>query len=58
MVLEMDRVLRPGGKAVLIVSDARGLREAVAGLGWAVAQRLKVRILGQAALVSAWRKPG
>jgi 23S rRNA G2445 N2-methylase RlmL len=57
-VREMDRVLRPGGRAVLIVSDVPALRQAVWQLGWENTRRLTVRILGQSALVSVWRKPG
>ena len=33
-VRELDRVLRPGGKCVLIVSDAKALRAAVERVGW------------------------
>jgi 23S rRNA G2445 N2-methylase RlmL len=58
MVGEMDRVLVPAGKVVLIVSDVRALRDAVQTVGWAPVKRVKVRVLGQAALISAWRKPG
>jgi tRNA (guanine6-N2)-methyltransferase len=56
-LLEMDRVLRPGGQAVLLVSDARALQRAVQPIGWQGTRRLTVRILGQAALLSVWRKP-
>ncbi len=55
-VREMDRVLRPGGQAVLLVSDAGALRQAAEAVGWRSARRLRVRILGQPAQLSAWRK--
>ncbi len=57
MVREMDRVLRPGGQAVLIVTDAAALKAATRKVGWEAGEALKVRILGLSALVSAWRKP-
>src|SRR5690348_10438186 len=34
MVKEYDRVLRPGGRAVLLVSDTAALRSAVHAVGW------------------------
>lgn len=55
---EYDRVLRPGGRAVLLVSDVPALREAARAVGWKPDQRYHVRVLGQAALLSVWRKPG
>jgi 23S rRNA G2445 N2-methylase RlmL len=58
MVREYDRVLKPGGQAVLLVSDAEALREAAQDVGWKNRRRLRVRVLGQSAQISAWRKPG
>jgi 23S rRNA G2445 N2-methylase RlmL len=52
---EYDRVLRPGGRAVLIVSDAAALRTAARAVGWQNARELKVRVLGQAATLSVWQ---
>jgi 23S rRNA G2445 N2-methylase RlmL len=57
MAREYDRVLRPGGQAVLLASDARSLREAAGAVGWRAARTVQVRILGQPASISAWRKP-
>ena len=48
-VFEMDRVLRPGGKAVLIVSDAQALRAAVERVGWKKDRQVSLRVLGQRA---------
>jgi 23S rRNA G2445 N2-methylase RlmL len=57
-VFEMNRVLRPGGKAVLIVADPRALKEAVRGVGWKQLQNVNIRMLGQRAFIGAFRKPG
>lgn len=54
---EYDRVLRPGGQAILLVSDAEALREAVEPFGWKVKKRTRVLVLGQMAQLSVWRKP-
>ena len=57
-VAEYARVLRPGGLAVLIVSDAPALREPAREAGWKLRRQLRVRVLGQPAQISAWRKGG
>lgn len=57
-VREMDRVLRPGGKAVLIVSDARALRMATERVGWKEQRHVQLRMLGQRAFIGAYRKSG
>jgi tRNA (guanine6-N2)-methyltransferase len=57
MLLEYDRVLRPGGLVVLIVSAATALRSAVRALGWKVQRQLSIRVLGQPAVITVWRKP-
>jgi tRNA G10 N-methylase Trm11 len=54
---EQDRVLRPGGRAVLLVSDEAALREAARAVGWKSERQLRVRILGQRAALTVWRKP-
>ena len=58
MVREYDRVLKPGGQAVLLVSDAPALREPAQQVGWKAGRRLRVRVLGQLAHLGVWRKPG
>ena len=55
-VREMDRVLKPGGKAVLIVSDAKALRTAVERVGWKEQRHVQMRTLGQRALIAVFRK--
>src|SRR5262249_9226911 len=55
-VREYDRVLRLGGRAVLLVSEVAVLREAAHALGWKQVRQLRVRLLGQAAEVTVWRK--
>ncbi len=57
MVPEYDRVLRPGGLAVLLVSETEPLEEAGRAIGWKRLRRIRVRVLGQPAAVTVWRKP-
>jgi 23S rRNA G2445 N2-methylase RlmL len=57
MLREYDRVLRPGGQAVLIVSAAAALRAAARAVGWKALRQLPLRVLGQSAVVTVWRKP-
>jgi 23S rRNA G2445 N2-methylase RlmL len=56
MVRECDRVLRPRGRAVLLVSDAPKLRAAAQAVGWQPLRQVRVRVLGQAAVISVWHK--
>jgi 23S rRNA G2445 N2-methylase RlmL len=58
MVRVYDRVLRPGGQAVLLASDAQALRAPAEEAGWKSKRRLRVLVLGQMAQISVWRKPG
>lgn len=55
-VREMDRVLRPGGKATLLVADVPALREAAEKIGWRSQRRVNVRVLGQRATILVYRK--
>jgi tRNA (guanine6-N2)-methyltransferase len=55
-VREWDRLLRPAGRAVLLAADATAIRTAARSVGWQNVRELKVRVLGQPALVSVWRK--
>lgn len=57
MLGEYDRVLRPGGLVVLIVSDAGTLRSAARAVGWKAQRQLSLRVLGQPAGITVWRKP-
>jgi 23S rRNA G2445 N2-methylase RlmL len=56
MVREYDRVLRGDGRAVLLASDQRSLREAARAVNWGREREVPVRVLGQAAFISVWRK--
>jgi 23S rRNA G2445 N2-methylase RlmL len=56
-VPEWDRVLKPGGRAVLLASEQDVMREAIAGVGWIPQRQLRVRVLGQQATLSVWQKP-
>jgi 23S rRNA G2445 N2-methylase RlmL len=55
-VREMDRVLRPGGKAVLIVADSNAMRLAIERVGWKSQRQVHVRMLGQRATIGVYRK--
>ena len=54
---EWDRVLRPGGRAVLLVSDIDALRAPLTLHRWRPTRQLRVRVLGQPAVLSVWQKP-
>jgi 23S rRNA G2445 N2-methylase RlmL len=56
MCEEYDRVLEPRGKAVLLVSDVRALKQATQKVKWHLARQVPVRVLGQPAAVTVWRK--
>ena len=56
MVREHDRVLKPDGRAVLLVADAPSLHEAAHAVGWKRTQHFRVRVLGQLASLSTWTK--
>ena len=55
-VRDMDRVLRAGGKCVLIVADAKALRSATERVGWKEQRHLQVRMLGQRAFIGVFLK--
>lgn len=54
-VREWGRVLKPGGRAVVLVAEAEVLRGAVPR-DWRSQRQLRVRILGQPAVLSVWQK--
>jgi 23S rRNA G2445 N2-methylase RlmL len=58
MIREYDRVLRPGGQAILLVSDAAALAEAAREVSWKLKRQVRVHVLGQPARISVWRKEG
>jgi 23S rRNA G2445 N2-methylase RlmL len=53
---EMDRVLRPKGKAVVLVAEAAALKDAVRPLDWKQERFVPVRVLGQRAVIMVYRK--
>lgn len=53
---ELDRVLRPSGRAVLLVSDVGALKAAAAAVAWKSLRSVRVRVLGQPATITVWRK--
>ncbi len=55
-IREWDRLLKPGGRAVILVGEPQPLLEAVRGVGWSAQKQYRVRVLGLPALISAWRK--
>jgi 23S rRNA G2445 N2-methylase RlmL len=57
MIREHDRILRPDGQAVLIVSAAAPLCSAAHAVGWKLRRQLSVRVLGQPAVITVWQKP-
>jgi tRNA (guanine6-N2)-methyltransferase len=56
ITVEYDRVLRRGGRAVLLVADIASLNDAVRRLPWKSLRQLRVRVLGQRAFIGVWRK--
>lgn len=54
---EGDRVLRAGGRAVVLVGDPTLWHPAAKSVGWRLARRVRLRVLGQSAEMSVWRKP-
>jgi 23S rRNA G2445 N2-methylase RlmL len=56
MVAEYDRILRPGGLAVLLVSAVSVLRSAALAVGWKPVRQVRFRVLGQNAVICVWQK--
>ncbi len=54
---EWQRVLRPGGRAVFLVMEEEALDRPLQAYGWVKTRGLPVRVLGQRAALSVWRKP-
>jgi tRNA (guanine6-N2)-methyltransferase len=52
-----NRVLKPAGRAVFLVSEFDVLRDALKRVRWSPTRLLKVRVLGQSAVLSVWQKP-
>jgi tRNA (guanine6-N2)-methyltransferase len=56
LVAECDRVLKPDGRAVLLVGEPEWLRPAAEAAGWVSMRQLRVRLLGQPTALGVWRK--
>ena len=54
---EWDRVLRPGGRAVLLAMEQEGLKRALLARRWSPSREQRVRMLGQPCVMSVWNKP-
>ena len=54
-VRECHRVLKPGGRAVFLVSEPDALRNAVKVHHWQPSRELRVEVLGQPATIGVWR---
>lgn len=57
MVKEYNRVLKPGGRAVLMVSETGLLDRAARAVGWVSIRKVPIRVLGLHVGISVWRKP-
>lgn len=57
-IMEAQRVLKPGGRVVLLASDRDALSEAVRPHHWTPSRQLRVEVLGQPAVIGVWQKPG
>jgi tRNA (guanine6-N2)-methyltransferase len=55
-IAEWDRVLKPGGRAVLLVADPQPLLDAIQPVAWSAQKQYRVRVLGLPAHISVWRK--
>jgi 23S rRNA G2445 N2-methylase RlmL len=53
---EWDRVLRPGGRAVLLAMEHEGLKRTLLARKWIPARALRVRLLGRLCTLSVWNK--
>jgi 23S rRNA G2445 N2-methylase RlmL len=58
MASELDRVLKPGGRAVLLVADDEAMRNAARQVGWRHERSVRVRLLGQRATIFVFRSAG
>jgi 23S rRNA G2445 N2-methylase RlmL len=56
MVREYDRVLRPEARAMLLVAELPPLKAALQEMSWSLQRQLRIRVLGQTAVLSVWRR--
>jgi tRNA (guanine6-N2)-methyltransferase len=55
---EWDRVLRPGGRAVLLAMESELMNRVLLARRWSPVRSQRVRMLGQPCVMSVWNKPG
>lgn len=55
MVAEWQRVLQPGGQAVILASDIEALQAAAFEQGWQQEGLYRIKLLGWPATISVWR---
>jgi tRNA (guanine6-N2)-methyltransferase len=56
MVQQYNRVLVPGGMAVLLAAGGPALSQAAQRVDWRSLRQLRLRLLGQPAMISVWQK--
>jgi 23S rRNA G2445 N2-methylase RlmL len=56
LINESHRVLRTGGRAVILTGDVRTIKESAAKVGWKSLRQLRVRVLGMPAAITVWKK--
>lgn len=54
---EWDRILKPGGRAVVLVMEHDILKRVLQARRWNAARQMRVRLLGQPCVLSVWNKP-
>ena len=57
LMIQFNRILSPGGKAVLLVSDYAAVKGACENVKWELEKKFRTEILGQNAVISLWHKP-
>jgi tRNA (guanine6-N2)-methyltransferase len=55
-VHEWQRVLQPGGQAVVLVSDIEAFQQAAWQVGWHQEGMYRIRLLGHPAAITVWRR--
>ena len=53
---EMNRILKPGGIAILLVSDVAAMKDAIRMVPWNQLHFVAIRILGQPAVILGYQK--
>lgn len=56
LLREWQRVLQPGGQAVVLLSDLEAFQPAAWNLGWQQEGMYRIRLLGHPAAITVWRR--